>query len=92
LRDEARAAYVSVAAALAELAEGAGDYDGAVRYRLRVVERAGDDEDAHLRLVSTLLAARRHGEARRAYSGYVLRMEQIGAEPAPFPALRPPCT
>jgi hypothetical protein len=49
----------------------------------RVLEQ---HDEGHLALVSALSAAGRHGEARRRYVVYVGRMEQIGVEPASFPA------
>jgi ATP/maltotriose-dependent transcriptional regulator MalT/DNA-binding SARP family transcriptional activator len=76
-RDEARAVYVEVLRALAETGE--------TRYFLRIVERDRYDEQAHLGLVATLARAGSHGEARRAYRTYLSRMEEIAAEPAPFP-------
>jgi DNA-binding SARP family transcriptional activator len=88
LREEARAAYISMAGTLAELAQAAGDHDAAIRYRLRMVERDAFDEQAHLGLVSAFAAAGRHGEARRAYAAYVSRLASIGAEPAPFSAAK----
>jgi DNA-binding SARP family transcriptional activator len=87
-REEARAAYVSVAGALAELAGADGDHDAATRHRLEVIERDPFDEAAHLALVGLLLGARRHGAARRAYARYAAWMKQIGVEPAAFPASR----
>jgi ATP/maltotriose-dependent transcriptional regulator MalT/DNA-binding SARP family transcriptional activator len=86
LREEARAAYVRVARALAADAAAGGDHDAAGRYFLRILERDGHDEQAHLGLVSTLLDAGRHGEARRFFRDYCARMEEIGVEPAAFPA------
>lgn len=91
LREEARAAYLAVARALADHAAGAGDHDTAIRYRLRLLERDPYDEEAHLELVASLVRAKRHGEARRAYQTYVARMEHIGVEPAPMPpSVAPP--
>jgi len=90
LREEARAAYVAVASALAELADGEGDHEAAIRLRLRVLERDAYDESAHLALVGSLVAAGRHGEARRAYGRYATRMEKIGIEPGSFPASMSP--
>jgi DNA-binding SARP family transcriptional activator len=84
-REEARALYIAVARALVGLAAAAGDHETAGRYCLRILERDPYDERAHLALVSARLAARAHGEARRAYGAYVRRMEEIGVEPAPFP-------
>jgi ATP/maltotriose-dependent transcriptional regulator MalT/DNA-binding SARP family transcriptional activator len=86
LREEARSVYLAVAAALAELAEDAGEGDAAVRYRMRMLERDPFDERAHLGVVRTLTATGRHGEARRAYRRYAARMDEIGVEPTPFPA------
>jgi len=86
LRDEARTMYVSVARALADLAEESGDLDNAVRYHFRILEKDSWDEGAHLALVRTLERAGRHGEARRSYRAYVSRMQEIGVPVAPFPA------
>jgi ATP/maltotriose-dependent transcriptional regulator MalT/DNA-binding SARP family transcriptional activator len=85
LREEARAAYLAVAGALAEIAESSGEPDNAIRYRLRILERDAYDERAHLGVVTALLRAGRHGEARRTYRDYVARMQAIGVEAAPFP-------
>ena len=43
------------------------------------------DEGAHLGLVAALVAAGRHGEARRRYGFYAAKMEEIAVEAAPFP-------
>ncbi len=86
LREEARTMYVSVARALAELAEESGDIDNAVRYHFRILERDSWDEGAHLALVRALERAGRHGEARRSYRAYVSRMQEIGVPVASFPA------
>jgi ATP/maltotriose-dependent transcriptional regulator MalT/DNA-binding SARP family transcriptional activator len=82
LREEARAAYVEVARALAAARAGDGS---AVRYYLRILRVDPYDEGAHLDLVSALAATGMHGEARRAYHRYVARMDEIGVEPAPLP-------
>jgi DNA-binding SARP family transcriptional activator len=87
LREEARAAFVAVARALARAAAAREDHDSAIRYFLRLLERDPYDEGAHLGVVATAERARRHGEARRFYGVYVARMEEIDVEPAPFPAL-----
>jgi DNA-binding SARP family transcriptional activator len=86
LREEARANYIAAARALASAAARWGGHDSAVRYNLRILERDPFDEEAHLGLVSTLVSAGRHGEARRAYRTYVARMEELDVEPAPYPA------
>lgn len=87
-REELRAMYLAVATALAELAEAANDFDAAVRYRLRVLERDPYDEGAHLGVARALIEAGRHGEARRSYRRYVARMTELGIEASPFPAPR----
>jgi DNA-binding SARP family transcriptional activator len=86
LREQARAAYLEVVTQLARQAEAAGEVDAAIRYRLRILEHDPYDEQAHLRLVSALAAAGRHGDARRYYRSYCARMGEIDVEAAPFPA------
>jgi DNA-binding SARP family transcriptional activator len=85
LREEVRDAYIAVARALADDALGGGEADAAARYLLRILERDGYDERAHLELVRALSAAGRHGDARRRYRLYATRMEEIGVEATPFP-------
>jgi len=86
LREEARAAYITSTRALAEDAAAAGEHAAAASYLLRVLERDAYDEQAHVALVSALVAAGRHGEARRAYRRYAGRMSEIEVEPASFRA------
>ena len=81
LREEIRASYQEVVRALAAAAD---DPAAAVRYLLRVLALDEYDEDAHLRLVSTLARAGLHGDARRAYRRYVEAMREIGVEPAAY--------
>jgi ATP/maltotriose-dependent transcriptional regulator MalT/DNA-binding SARP family transcriptional activator len=88
-REQARDTYVRVARRLAADAQAAGDHDGAVRFLLRVLERDAYDEEAHLALVLALVEAGRHGEARRAFRVYRGRMDEVGVEPASFPASAP---
>jgi DNA-binding SARP family transcriptional activator len=83
LREEARAAYVAVASALAELARRDADPAKAIRFRLRILGRDPYDEGAHLDLVASLATLGHHGSARRAYDCYVERMREIGVAPAP---------
>jgi DNA-binding SARP family transcriptional activator len=85
LREEARAAYLRVARALAEEATRTGDADGALRRYLRILDQDPFDEDAHLGLVRALLLAGRHGEARRRYGIYAARMSELQLEAASFP-------
>jgi ATP/maltotriose-dependent transcriptional regulator MalT/DNA-binding SARP family transcriptional activator len=86
LREEARAAYLHVARALAADASEAGLVDDAIRYSLRILDHDPYDEHAHLQLVGSLVSGGRHGEARRRYGVYCTRMEEIGVESAAFPA------
>jgi ATP/maltotriose-dependent transcriptional regulator MalT/DNA-binding SARP family transcriptional activator len=85
LREEARATYREVAARLARHARDRGDPDSAVRYLLRILERDPYDEQSHLDLVSVLSGSGRHGDARRHYRTYCVRMEELGVEATPFP-------
>jgi ATP/maltotriose-dependent transcriptional regulator MalT/DNA-binding SARP family transcriptional activator len=85
-REEARATYISVTRWLADQARATGKHDSAVRYLLRLLWRDPYDENAHLDLVRVAIAARRHGEARRLYSQYCARMEELGMEASPYPA------
>jgi ATP/maltotriose-dependent transcriptional regulator MalT/DNA-binding SARP family transcriptional activator len=84
VREEARAAYLEIAHALAEDAAEQDDPQAAQRYLLRALEKDPFDERAHLALVAALSASGRHGDARRAYRGYAARMHQLDVEPAPF--------
>jgi DNA-binding SARP family transcriptional activator len=85
LREEARSTYVSVARAVARRAASAADHDSAARYYLRILEKDGWDEGAHLGLVEALERAGRHGDARRRYQAYVSRMEEIELPVTAFP-------
>ncbi len=85
LREQARAAAIAVTRALAEVSEHSGDHDGSARYYLRLLDRDGFDEQAHLALVAILARAGRHGEARRRYAVYVDRMTEIDAPARPYP-------
>lgn len=87
VREEARAAYVATAKALAGLAATESPEE-ACRFLLRALEREPYDEQAHLELVTRLAEAGHHGEARRAYSTYAARMAEIGLEATPYPAVQ----
>ena len=89
LRDEARTVYVSVTRRLAELADQAGDHDGSARLFLRLLEKDGWDEAAHIGLVATLASAGRHGEARHRYQQYAARMAELQVPTKPYASLRP---
>jgi ATP/maltotriose-dependent transcriptional regulator MalT/two-component SAPR family response regulator len=86
LREEAQAAYVDAAREVARHASAAGDPDTAIRIQLRILELDAFDERAHVGLIRALIAAGRHGEARRRYGVFAARMAEIGVEAAPFPA------
>ena len=86
VRDEAQAAYAEAARDVARQAITSGDPDTAIRIQLRILEHDAYDERAHVGLVRALVAAGRHGEARRRYGVFASRMAEIGVEAAPFPA------
>ncbi|MGH2699002.1 MAG: tetratricopeptide repeat protein, partial [Actinomycetota bacterium] len=86
LREEARAAFISVSSALARAAVAAGDHEAGIPHFLRLLERDPYVEGANLGLVSALTSCGRHGEARHHYRAYVSRMTEIEVEAAPFPA------
>ena len=71
-----------------------GEFSEAIRYRLRILDVDPYDEDAHLGLINSLLAQRRHGEARRAYRTTAPRWSSSTSSrprsrPDRFPASRP---
>ena len=84
-REEARASYLAVAAALAQRRGDSGDLDDAIAVLLRLIEREPYDEPAHLHLVRLLTRRGRHGDARRGYQRYAERMREIDIDPSPFP-------
>ncbi len=85
-REEARSAYVAASRVLATHAAAGADPEAAVPHFLRILELDRYDEQANLGLVSALTAAGRHGEAHRHYLNYRRAMDELGVEPAPFPA------
>ncbi|MFI6174317.1 BTAD domain-containing putative transcriptional regulator [Nonomuraea sp. NPDC051191] len=85
LREQARLAYVQAAARLAAARTRERRYDEAARHWLRLLERDGYDERAHLGLVRVLDLAGRRGDARRRYHLYAERMRELEVEPAPYP-------
>ena len=85
LRELAKHTFVDTCFELARLADGADEYSEAIRYWLRILDVDPYDEDAHLGLIRSLRAQRRHGEARRAYRHYSAKMLELDLEPAPFP-------
>jgi DNA-binding SARP family transcriptional activator len=85
LREEARAVYLGVTRTLARVRSDAGDHDDAIRLLLRVLEREPYDEPAHLELVAALTRVGRHGDARRRYQHYAVRMRELDIEPRSFP-------
>ena len=80
LREEARAAYLSLLRRRADLADELGIEHG-IEARLRILEVDPWDEEAHEGLVRVLETAGRHGEARRARRRYLSRMAEIGVQP-----------
>ena len=92
LREECRAAYLSVLRRLVEAHRARGAADEALRYGLRLLRVDPYDEATHLVLVGLLAGARRHGEALRHYRRYTARMRELGLEPVRYPgrAAEPP--
>jgi DNA-binding SARP family transcriptional activator len=88
VREEARAEFMSIAATLAEAEGEGGDLDAAARWYMRILEQDAYNEPAHLALVSTMVAAGRHGSARRLYGVYESRMSELEVEPEAFPGRR----
>jgi tetratricopeptide (TPR) repeat protein len=84
LREEARARYVDVCRALAQLAVRAEDHEAAARYSRRILERDPYDEGAHLALVAALSASGRTVEARSCYASYAARLDELGLEAVPW--------
>jgi DNA-binding SARP family transcriptional activator len=85
LRALAKHTFVDVCFELAKIAVAEREFGEAIRYVLRILDVDPYDEDAHLGLINSLLAQRRHGEARRAYRHYSAKMVELELEPAPFP-------
>ncbi|MBE1877299.1 BTAD domain-containing putative transcriptional regulator [Myceligenerans pegani] len=85
LREEARLAYAQAAARIADQEAGAGHYEEAARYWLRLLERDPYDERAHLALILALDQAGRRGDARRRYQVYADLMRELDIEPSPHP-------
>ncbi len=86
LRALAKHTFVDTCSELALFADDANEYSEAIRYWLRTLDVDPYDEVAHLGLINSLRAQRRHGEARRAYRLYSTKMLELDLEPAPFPA------
>ncbi|MBA3287185.1 MAG: winged helix-turn-helix domain-containing protein [Acidimicrobiia bacterium] len=89
VRQLARHTFVDTAGLLATLADGRQDHAEAIRHRLRVLDVDPFDEPAHLGVVASLIAQRRHGEARRAYRAYCDRLAELDLDAAPFPPPEP---
>jgi DNA-binding SARP family transcriptional activator/ATP/maltotriose-dependent transcriptional regulator MalT len=86
LREEVRAAWLRGLRRLAALSAEAGDRDRAVASLVRLVGADPFDESAHRSLVTVLVRAGRHGEARRAFDRWVRAMRAIEA-PEPDPGV-----
>jgi DNA-binding SARP family transcriptional activator len=85
-REALRSRYVAVARMLAGLV-AEDDPDHALRLLLRVLDRDGYDEPAHLEVCRTLLKAGRHGEARRRHRLYEERMAELDLPAVGFASL-----
>jgi len=87
LRELAKHTFVDTSFELAGLADASGQHSEAIRNWLRILDVDPYDEDAHLGLIRSLLAQRRHGEARRAYRAYCGKLAELDVEASPFPEL-----
>jgi DNA-binding SARP family transcriptional activator len=87
-REEARSAALGVLRLLAFAARGRGDSLAAVAHLHRILELDPYDEAAWLDLIAVESSHRHHGEARRLYTVYSLRMLEIGVAAAPMPEVR----
>jgi DNA-binding SARP family transcriptional activator len=85
IRELAKHTFVDTSFELAGLADATGEYSEAIRHWLRILDVDPYDEDAHVGMVRSLLAQRRHGEARRAYRTYCARLAELDIEPMAFP-------
>jgi DNA-binding SARP family transcriptional activator len=85
LREQARAAYLAVLRARAEVEQDRNP-DVALTTLFKVIEVDPWDESAHLAIVSTLRETGRHGEARRAQRRYEAQMQELGIDPVTFNA------
>ena len=84
LRALAKHTFVDTCFELARLNDAIHEYSEAIRYWLRTLDVDPYDEDAHLGMINSLRAQRRHGEARRAYQLYTTKMLELDLEPAPY--------
>lgn len=78
-----RTTYLEVARTVARLARH-DDPELAIRMLLRLLDRDGYDEPAHLNLCVALLRAGRHGEARQRFRLYQSRMRELDLPVVPF--------
>lgn len=77
VREEARAAYLRVLRALAEVTRRLGQVDEAAGHLLRLLRQDRYDEPAHRALITLLTTAGRHGEAGRARARYQEAMGEL---------------
>ncbi len=86
-RDSIRALFIRAASRLGATAVAAGDHDRAAALARKILAADRFDEDAHRLLIVALFAAGHAGAARQAHALYAMRMEELGAPPAPFDRL-----
>jgi len=89
LREETRAAHLSMLRMLAQTSRVTAGPEAAVGYLLRLLEKDPYNESAHRGLVRTLVASGQHGEARRAFARYGEQMRAIGVRPPDEAVLSP---
>jgi DNA-binding SARP family transcriptional activator len=77
LREQARAGWLRALRELAAVCRRTGDLDHAASCLVRLLAADGYDEAAHRTLVEVMVAAGRHGEARRAFDRWTAAMRSI---------------
>lgn len=85
-RESAALTYGAIVRELAAADVTADDHEAASRRYLRLIEHDPFDEAAHLGAITSLVALGTYGQAHRLHSAYTARMNELGVDPAPFPA------
>lgn len=90
VRDELLGLSLEVKRELALALIARGEQQRAIPWLVGLIADDPYDEPSHHHLITALHEARRHGEARRAYRGYAVRMKEIGTPAAPLEDLLTP--
>ncbi|MDO9456188.1 BTAD domain-containing putative transcriptional regulator [Nocardioides sp.] len=90
VRDELLSLSLEVKRELALALIAGGDQQRAIPWLVGLIADDPYDEPSHHHLITALHEARRHGEARRAYRSYAVRMKEIGTPAAELEELLTP--